>query len=211
MTGAGALYAHCLDSLDELVTGLEPARLRAPVPATPNWNVRTLVAHLAGGASDMVSGRMEGAPSPAWTARHVAERTALPLPHLLDELRTHQPKLERIADEAAVPAMVWDISVHLTDLHEALDLGMAPEPLWQPVLATVAARQLADAPATIHAGSETWGAGGPELEVAPYELYRALFSRRSRRQVSAWGRPLDDDQLAAFSVFGPREDDQPVP
>ena len=61
-------------------------------------------------------------------------------------------------------------------------------------------------------GDATYGAGGPEVTVSPYELFRALFSRRSLAQMRAWGAPaLTDEQLGAICVFGPREDDQPVP
>ena len=45
--------------------------------------------------------------------------------------------------------------------------------------------------------------------VPPYELFRALFSRRSRGQIAAWaGDAVDPDQVC---VFGARDDDQPVP
>ena len=62
------------------------------------------------------------------------------------------------------------------------------------------------------------GSGGePRLpagladQVPPYELFRALFSRRSRAQLAAWGTPFSPDELDAICIFGPREDDQPVP
>ena len=43
-------------------------------PACPGWTVHDVVAHLSGAVDDALQGRMEGAPSPAWTARQVEAR-----------------------------------------------------------------------------------------------------------------------------------------
>ncbi len=92
---------------------------------------------------------------------------------------------------------MWDIAVHHADLHEALGLGLMPDRLWAPVLAGVAPMQL--------------GTAGLPEDVDHYELFRALFSRRSRTQMQTWGLPLSPEQLDELCLFGPREDDQPVP
>ncbi|MDN5892510.1 MAG: maleylpyruvate isomerase N-terminal domain-containing protein [Nocardioides sp.] len=212
MTGtAGQLYGDCLDALTGLVATLDDQQLRTRVPATPRWDVRTVVAHLAGGSSDLASGRTDGAPGPNWTARHVAERSAIPLPHLIDELRSHQGQMAVIAD-TTTPSLPWDISVHLSDLYEALGLGEPDESSWLPVLEAASDRLLSGLPVRIQAGAAAWGAGPEIVELSAYELYRSLFSRRSRAQMRAWGAPqLDDEALAAMCAFGPREDDQPVP
>ncbi len=47
--------------------------------------------------------------------------------------------------------------------------------------------------------------------VPPYELFRACFSRRSRAQMQASGTGLSAEELDDLCIFGPREDDQPVP
>ena len=73
----------------------------------------------------------------------------------------------------------------------------------------VAPYKLAEQPVTVRAGDATYGGGGPEVDVPPYELFRALLSRRSRSQIAVWaGDALDPDQVC---VFGARDDDQPVP
>ena len=69
--------------------------------------------------------------------------------------------------------------------------------MWAPVLAAVAPMKFGATPLP------------PGIE--EYELFRALFSRRSRTQMQAWGLPLSPDQLDDLCIFGPREDDQPVP
>ncbi|HEY0951590.1 maleylpyruvate isomerase family mycothiol-dependent enzyme [Nocardioides sp.] len=195
--GWGGLYRAHVDAVTALAEGLSPEQLRAPVPATPAWTVHDVLAHLAGAASDAVTGRVDGAPGPEWTARHVAERSVLSVADLVEELRTHR---DAVADATAGdprPAIVWDIAVHHADLHEALGLGELPEPLWAPVLAAAAATRL--------------GTAGVPADVDPYELFRALFSRRSRAQMQAWGLPVSPEQLDELCIFGPREDDQPVP
>jgi hypothetical protein len=70
------------------------------------------------------------------------------------------------------------------------------EELWRPVLEMIAA----------------WKLGEARVPVDDYELFRGLFSRRSRSQMRAWGPPaLTDEQLDELPLFGPRDDDQPVP
>ena len=92
---------------------------------------------------------------------------------------------------------MWNVAVHHADLHEALDKGIPPEPMWQPVVEAMRPSLAENADA--FAG------------VSDYELFRAFFSRRSRAQVAAWDTGLDQDTLDGISIFGPRDDDQPVP
>jgi uncharacterized protein (TIGR03083 family) len=194
VTDWGALYRDHVAALGELAPTLTEEQLATTVPATPGWTVHDVLAHLAGGASDAVTGRMEGAPTPEWTARHVAERAPLPVAELVGELRSHQDGLvEAIADNPR-PALIWDVAVHHADLHEALGLPRMAERLWLPVAEALAPR------------------AGPLADtVPPYELFRAFFSRRSRGQMQGWGSPLTTEELDAMCIFGPREDDQPLP
>ena len=194
MTDWGALYRDHVAALAELAPTLTEEQLATTVPGTPAWTVHDVLAHLAGGASDAVTGRMDGAPSPEWTSRHVNERAHLPVTDLVAELQTLQDTLaESVADNPR-PALVWDVAVHHADLHEALGLPRMADRLWLPVAEALAARAgpLADA-------------------VPPYELFRASFSRRSRRQMQGWGTDLSAEELDGVCIFGPREDDQPVP
>lgn len=52
---------------------------------------------------------------------------------------------------------------------------------------------------------------GLAASVASYEFFRAIFSRRSRTQMQGWGTDLSTEELDEVCIFGPREDDQPVP
>jgi Mycothiol maleylpyruvate isomerase N-terminal domain len=69
------------------------------------------------------------------------------------------------------------------------------------------------------APGEQWtarrGSGEPAtlLRTDGYELLRATFSRRSKRQIAAWNwTPAPAEQMIErIGFFGPRDDDQPVP
>lgn len=197
-TDWAAVYRANVDAVTALARSLDAAQLSRRVPATPDWTVHDVLAHLAGSPADLLADRMDGAPSPAWTARHVAERSARTADELADELAGSVEPLVATLDGNDAPAIVWNAAVHHADLHEALDRGAPPEELWRPVLEAIAPRMLgADADAVGH--------------VADYELFRAIFSRRSRTQMAGWGPDLDPTWLDGICLFGPRDDDQPVP
>ncbi|MFC6341723.1 hypothetical protein ACFP8W_07040, partial [Nocardioides hankookensis] len=128
---------------------------------------------------------------------HVAERRGLSPAELTAEMRARADAVAESTVDNPRPAIVWDVAVHHADLHEALGLGVLPEKMWAPVLAAVAPMK--------------FGTAGVPEDLDDYELFRALFSRRSRTQMQAWGLPLSPDQLDDLCIFGPREDDQPVP
>lgn len=197
-----ALYRANVAAVTALADDLDVGRLDRFVPATPAWTVHDVYAHLAGGPADLMTGRMDGAPGPEWTARHVGERHGLALSHLLEELAGHAGPDGTVADQ---PVLVWDIAVHHADLCEALETGPVDPALWTTVLEAVAPVRLTDLPVTVVAGDRRYGAGGDEVAVAPYELFRTLFSRRSRTQIRAWAGPTPtDEHLDGIGVFGPR-------
>ena len=199
MTDWGQLYLDNADAVAKLAGDLTNEQLSVRVPATPEWDVHDLLAHVAGGASDLLAGRMDDAPSPAWTERHVQERSARSVEDLAGELTGNASAVASWAASAERPALVWDLAVHHADLHEALDLGRVPDHLWQPVLEVVARR---------------YGDAAPALRerVGDYELFRAAFSRRSNGQLAAWEVDgISAAQLREAAIFGEREDDQPVP
>jgi uncharacterized protein (TIGR03083 family) len=191
----GALYREHVADVSALAADLSDEQLAVVVPATPDWTVRKVFCHMAGGANDQLTDRMDDAPGPAWTARHVGERADLPLADVIAELRANQDSVAASLEGNPFPAAAFDISVHHADLHEALGKPRLAEHLWRPVLDAMRPRL------------------DPALfEAAPdYEVYRGLFSRRSRAQMLAWGTALTAEELDGMTVFGPREDDQPIP
>jgi uncharacterized protein (TIGR03083 family) len=195
MTDWGALYREHVADVSALASGLTDEQLATTVPATPDWTVHEVYAHMAGGASDALTGRMDGAPSPAWTGRHVGERRERPVAELVAELQSHEDAIAGSLEGNPFPASVFDISVHHADLHEALGKPRLAEHLWLPVLDAMRPRLDARL-----------------LESAsPYEIFRGLFSRRSRAQMQGWSSPLSAEELDEICIFGPRDDDQPLP
>ncbi len=197
MTDWAELYRANIDAVTSLAEGLSDDQLTARVPASPEWSVREVLAHLAGSPADALSGRMDGAPGPEWTARHVGERSGRSKDELVAEIRGVVDGVVASIEGNDRPALVWNVAVHHADLHEALDKGIPPEPMWQPVVEAMRPSLAENADA--FAG------------VSDYELFRAFFSRRSRAQVAAWDTGLDQETLDGISIFGPRDDDQPVP
>jgi uncharacterized protein (TIGR03083 family) len=193
----GDLYRANVAAITRLASDLDEAGLATTVPGSPDWTVQDVLAHLAGGPADALAGRMEGAPGPEWTARHVTERRGRPVDDLTGEMAANLDAVAESTVDNPRPAIVWDVAVHHADLHEALGLGVPPEAMWAPVLAAVAPMK--------------FGATQLPADIEEYELFRAIFSRRSRTQMQAWGLPLSPDQLDDLCIFGPREDDQPVP
>ncbi|WP_170219365.1 maleylpyruvate isomerase N-terminal domain-containing protein [Nocardioides litoris] len=192
MTDWGALYADHVARLATLADGLAPDDGGRPVPGTPAWTVHDVLAHLAGVGADNLTGRTDGAPGPEWTAFQVAERAALPLAAVVEELVTNAADVAAVVD-AGSTGITYDVSTHHADLLEALGRPRLAEPLWRPVLDDVAPRR----------------ASGLVDRVPAYELWRGIFSRRSQAQLRALG--LSAEQAADLGFFGPRTDDQPVP
>jgi uncharacterized protein (TIGR03083 family) len=195
-TDWGEVYRANVDAVCALARTLDAEQLSRIVPATPDWTVHDVLGHLAGSPADLLAGRMDGAPSAAWTARHVDERAARLVDELVAEIQGSVDAVIATLEGNDSPALVWNCAVHHADLHEALGKGAPPEAMWRPVLEAIAPRMLGES-------AEAVG------EVPDYELFRAFFSRRSRSQMTGWGTTLDPAQLDELCIFGPRDDDQP--
>ena len=208
-----ATYASCRGRVLDLVDTLPPADADRPVPGTPGWTVRDVVAHLAGVAADVTAGRIDGAGTPPWTARQVAERADVPMAEIVQEWRGLGPSVDPVV--SAAPRIAFDALVHEQDLRCAVGLDGpgdhdAADAAVQIVIDGLGRRlERAGAPALrVVAGETEWiiGPGEPAATLRlPFgELFRVLFGRRSEAQVRAcsWeGDPAP--YLALLSVFGP--------
>ncbi|MGI5504637.1 maleylpyruvate isomerase family mycothiol-dependent enzyme [Lentzea sp. CA-135723] len=186
------IYREARQRIVGLTMGLGPGELALTVPACPEWTVHQVVAHLSGEASDLVAGRMEGAPSDEWTARHVAERAGVPVTDLLEQWNASGDK---IAEMERMPfQLAMDAITHEADLRATLGRERLPDTAWQPTLVWLAPRRLKNV--TVRTEFGVLGDGPITLEVDGYELWRAFFGRRSRRQMESWAwsdpSPIDD-------------------
>lgn len=199
-TDWGAVYRAAVDGIEQVAQRLEPGDADRTVAATPEWTVQQLFAHLAGGATDAVNGRLDGVPGPEWTGRHVAERSAASVAELARELRDSTDAAIATLAGADSPALVWDKVIHLGDLHETLGLGR-PDPATFTDLARTMRRN----------AEKMFGVVLP-AELDDWTVTRVAFSRRSQAQLRELlaAEGLDPEQLRRVGVFGPREDDQPT-
>ncbi|WP_433159555.1 maleylpyruvate isomerase N-terminal domain-containing protein [Kribbella sp. CA-247076] len=193
------LYAATRERVTAAVRGLSPADLDRQVPACPLWTVHNLVSHLAGVATDFATGTLDGAPQPPWTAVQVEARRALPIDAVLDEWERTGPLLEQVILEGSsdhpLVCNPWaDAGTHEADLHGLLGIGRPPEELWLTALdwALPDPTPSDDVPGTLSivtpSGTYSIGSGSPVAEVrtSSYELFRAVFGRRSFEQIRSW-------------------------
>ncbi|RAS68941.1 uncharacterized protein (TIGR03083 family) [Lentzea atacamensis] len=182
-----------------ITMGLSTEELARPVPACPEWTVHQLIAHLAGVAADFASGRVEGSPGEEWTARHVAEREGVPVLDLLEQWNASTERLDKIPGQIAMDAIT-----HEADLRAAVGRERLPDHPWRTTLTGIVTRYLPDLTVTTEFG--VIGTGHVALEVDGYELWRAFFGRRSRKQMEAWhwSEPYPVEKV---TFFPPRDTD----
>ena len=196
MTDWGELYREHVAAVAALAGTLTEEQLATTVPGTPAWTVHDVLAPPRRRASDAVTGRMDGAPDRSGRRRHVERAgAACRSPTWSRSCSRTRTRIAEAVAGSPRPALVCDIAVHHADLHEALDLPRMPERLWLLVAESLRERSVTLA----------------DDACAPYELFRASFSRRSRGQMLGWGTALTAEELDQVCIFGPREDDQPVP
>lgn len=144
MADLAEVYDATRKQLADFVSGLPEGDLERPVPATPGWSIRDLVAHLAGDVQCAAAGDFPGAffaalGSPQgiavlneWTERHVRDRADRPLQDLLDEwerdtvavmpmLRGDAPWPGDVLPFAAY-VLTTDIGIHQQDIYGALGI-----------------------------------------------------------------------------------------
>lgn len=212
----GELYAAARQRITQLVADVDPA---TPVPATPEWTVHDVVAHLSGVVEDALAGNMEGAPGPAWTAAQVTRRRPMSLAELLEDWTTRAPAFEGFLSSpagASVSAAVFDVSTHECDLRGALGLPADPHEsvaafMASAMVGAIVGRSADAGLAPLRVVTIEGDAAGPDdapvrLEISRHELLRAAFGRRSPEQLGAYAWVGDPTPyLAHVAVFGPRQ------
>jgi hypothetical protein len=219
---AGALYRESLGRVTGIVSALDERALARTVAASPKWSARDVLAHLVGAAEDFATGNVDGAGGEAWTAAQVARADGKSIGELIDAWNRVVDTTVAALDSRQLPLFsMWDVLTHEADLRETHQLGRlddavvdeAVTPLWT----MFAKRYPGPGRLDVRAGERTLsmgeGAPGLALTITPYELFRGMLSRRSRAQMSVWDWQGSDPMVAMghVTVFGIREDDQPIP
>jgi uncharacterized protein (TIGR03083 family) len=120
----GAVYEEERSRITELVADLGDEAGSTCVPATPEWSIRDVLAHLTGLCADILALNLDGAATAPWTAVQVDARKGRTTAEILAEWDQLGPQVAAMADD--FPGrygrqLVTDITVHEHDLRGALD------------------------------------------------------------------------------------------
>jgi len=182
----------------QLVRELPEETLDCIAPATPDWRVRDVVAHLAGGTADIVSGNLDDVASDKWTGAQVDARRNVPIGEVLDEWARCSAIVEpRIAKfDALMRAMLLtDAVTHEHDLRGALGAPGERESdaiayAFRGVSGGIGAQRGDRGALRIRhdAGETVVGAGEPTatVQTTRFEIVRASVGRRSYTQSATW-------------------------
>jgi len=205
-----------------LVEAAPPGSADLPVPATPAWAVRDVVAHLAGVATDLVEGRVDGIATDEWTAAQVERGHGESIAQMLDRWDEHGAAVDDMADALGGGGgqLVADATTHEHDLRHAL--GVPDDPGARETDAVAigfrfmcgavrARRNEVGAPPLLvshDAGEKLLGAGEPGawLTITRFELLRAATGRRTVDELLAyeWAGDARPELLVYTAVFTPR-------
>lgn len=202
----------------DLVRGLDDATAEAIVPATPDWRIKDVVAHLVGVNADVLAGNVEGAGTDPWTEVQVATRRDRSLADLLaewDELTEPFDAIVPHIPDGPAGQLVFDAVTHEHDLRGALDRpgerdsgGMDIAFVWAVDVVALLRASKGVGPLLLHTdhGDRPAGEGEPVASVRAdrFELFRAMTGRRSREQIDAFTWTGDPDARAPFAFFRPR-------
>ena len=212
----GDAYHGVRMRVNELVVDAGVSAADATAPATPEWTVRELLAHLAGVTADIVQGNLDGVGTDPWTAQQVVARRDRGVEELLAEWNEHGAAVESMADQfgRSGAQLVTDATTHEHDIRGALGRPGARDS----DAVAVAFQYLGDAVghdldaagrgalvAHHDGGTATFGSGEPAfaLRTTRFEFLRATTGRRSAAQIAAldWdGGARSDLVLARFTA-----------
>ncbi|HEX9259479.1 MAG TPA: maleylpyruvate isomerase family mycothiol-dependent enzyme [Acidimicrobiales bacterium] len=205
----GRLYRDTRLRIADVVRQLTPEQQATPVPATPGWTVRDVVAHLLGVVEDGLAGNFPvGGPNDEWTAAQVA-RHPDDIQALLEQWEAEAAGMEAFLTESSFWPGALDIGCHEQDIRNALGLPRQSNETIHLAVPLVLGFIRTDAPLVIRT-EHTEVRVGPEdgeptvLATTEYEAFRWRFGRRSRSQVAAMDWSGDAEPfLDSLYIFGP--------
>ena len=216
-----AAYCGLRERVSAMVATAPIEQLQAIAPATPEWRVHDVIAHMVGVPADVLAGRMEGVTTDAWTAAQVDARRDVPTAALIDEWSANAATFEPMLGDFGVMAgqALLDACTHEHDVRDALGAPGARDTDAVHIGSQWLGDRIGDFNAAAGHGplrietdlwSETYGDGEPvaTLRVSAFELMRGSTGRRSQRQLDTWdwsgaARP----ELVVMPIFTARTDD----
>jgi hypothetical protein len=217
--GNGLRYRASYERIVELVRTLPD---EMAVPATPDWNLLGLLAHLCGAAVDLTSGNEEDWSLPGWTAAQVMRRVGRSRDQLLTEwsavvdgvvARVNDPDAFGL-DEAFGRMPVIDAVGHEHDIAEAAAVLVRIESGdWSVVKEhrranlEFALTEAGAPPLRVRTDEgDDWALGAEEpatvVQLPRHELWRSLTGRRTRAEVRGYGWSADPAPYVAEWVGG---------
>jgi uncharacterized protein (TIGR03083 family) len=192
----GVFYRDARLRLTDLVT---EENANVPVPATPAWTVRDVLAHLAGITEDAMAGNMAGVTTDPWTAAQVERGKSKSIAELKELWNTGAPLIEAVLSSpegTAISRAVIDIATHEADVRHAVGLAArVPPKLLEWVSTTLRSGFLA----------QVAEVGLPAVVVGAndFEWFRGRLGRRTVTEVMAYGWSEDPTRyLDVWFVFG---------
>jgi uncharacterized protein (TIGR03083 family) len=195
----GVAYAALRGRVIDLVRRSSDEQLETLAPATPEWRVRDVLAHIVGVTADILGGKLDGIATDGWTAAQVDARRDAPVSALIDEWEANGPVIDPMIPSfgPAAGQFIVDSITHEQDIRGALDepgardcdaIAIGFEWIGELVggmrdAAGVGALQIDTASAAY-----VFGAGEPaRCATTKFEVVRATTGRRSMSQMEAWG------------------------
>lgn len=212
------IYFEGRDRVSDLVLALSDEELAVRAPATPDWTVTDVVAHLTGIIDDSLGGNLDGVGSDPWTAAQVEKRRGRSIQEIVEEWR-------RLTDDAAevfasfpppvTASLIGDFATHEHDIRGGLSNREARDSEAVDVAVEWYARQFTKkaldsglASIRVAAGAREWVRGDDEPAVTvrgePFEVLRSLTGRRTRDEVLAlaWSGGDPSPYVEIFSFYG---------
>ena len=206
-------YRDTRDRITSLLRDADESDSATPVPSTPGWNVKDVVAHCSGLVCDWLEGRSRDYGSDAWTAAQVEARRDRSLDDVLAEWNARAPELESRMDDPLTEGFpdympflaVADLVIHEHDIRGALLRPGAQDSIAVELGMKTYVTGVRQRHATTELGplliresdGREWpvGTGDPTatLSAPRFDLFRALAGRRSRAQVLGFDWTGDRD------------------
>jgi uncharacterized protein (TIGR03083 family) len=195
----GAAYRGVRVRVRALVASADADSLGRVAPATPDWTVHDVLAHLVGVATDIVSGNLDGVGTDPWAHAQVERSRDRSCTELVAEWDEHGPVVEEMAAQfgRAAGQLLSDATTHEHDVRGALgvpgardtdavalSLGFVGLSLGEQLDATATGALVVE-----HRGTtDTLGTGEPaaSLRIDDFEFVRALTGRRGLEQIAAY-------------------------
>jgi uncharacterized protein (TIGR03083 family) len=213
----GVAYAGVRARVTEVVRAADPAALSAIAPATPEWRVRDVLAHLVGVPADVLAGKLDGVATEPWTRAQVDARREAGIEDMLREWAETGPQFETAL--AGVPFEIsgqalFDAVTHEHDIRAALGVPGARDAdavdiAWEWMLG---ARTRSNAPCICYVTEDRKDVSGAgdvvvTIEAPRFELVRAVTGRRTAAEIERYGWDPEPrvDLVLGSDIFTLRE------